>query len=73
MLRSKGRRRKRKEEGRLFYLSLKIAYQETIEDLASFIAVADVFERFGCVLPSNVEENFFTASVGNSDISGVCS
>ena len=54
-----------------FYLSLKIAYQEAIEDFAGFVAVTDVFEGFSCVLASNVEENFFAASVENSTISGL--
>jgi hypothetical protein len=45
------------------YLSLQIANKQPTEDLARLVAVADVFEGFGCVLAAYVEEDFFAASV----------
>lgn len=45
------------------YTTLESADKQTLEDLAGLIAVADVFEGFGRVLPADVEEHFFTAGV----------
>lgn len=45
------------------YLSLEIADQQTIEDFAGLITVADVLERLGCVLTADVEQDLFTTSV----------
>jgi hypothetical protein len=39
------------------------ADKQAMEDLAGFVGVANVFERFGGVLAANVEEDFFAAAV----------
>ena len=44
------------------YLSLQLANNQAVEDLARFVAVTDVFESFGCVLTAYIEENFLTTS-----------
>jgi hypothetical protein len=44
------------------YLSLQLANDQALEDLARFVAVTDVFERLGCVLTAYIEEDFFTTS-----------
>lgn len=36
------------------YLSLQCADQQAVEDLAGFVAVADVLEGFCCVLAADV-------------------
>ena len=45
------------------YAALEVADEQALEDLAGFVAVADVFEGFGGVLAADVEEDFFTAGV----------
>jgi hypothetical protein len=44
-------------------LALYGADEEALEDFAGFVAVANVFEGFGCVLAADVEHYFFTAAV----------
>jgi hypothetical protein len=44
------------------YLSLQVTDEQAVEDLARFVAVADVFKRFGCVLTTYIEEDFFAAA-----------
>lgn len=39
------------------------ADQHGVEDLARFVAVAYIFEGFGAVLATDVQEDFFTAAV----------
>lgn len=56
------------------YLTFQRSEQEAGEDLARFVAVADVFEGFGCVLAADVEEDFFAAAVGGGrgeEVSGM--
>lgn len=45
------------------YLSLEFADQQALEDLTRFVAVAYVFECFGCVLAAYVKEDFLSATV----------
>ena len=45
------------------YAALEVADEQALEDLAGFVAVADVFEGFGGILAADVEEDFFTAGV----------
>lgn len=45
------------------YTTLESADEQALEDLAGLVAVADVLEGFGRVLPADVEEHFFTAGV----------
>ena len=44
------------------YLSLQVADEQAAQDLARLVAVADVFEGFGCVLAADVEQDFFAAA-----------
>jgi hypothetical protein len=46
--------------------TLQCANQQTLENLARFIAVSNILEGFGGVLAANVEENFFAATVEDS-------
>ncbi len=63
-----GKKRRTREgtgrEGKGTYAALQFANQQAVEDLARFVAVADVFEGFGGVLAADVEEDFFAAAVG---------
>ena len=43
--------------------ALQRADEQAGKDLAGLVAVADVFEGFGCVLAADVEEDFFSTSV----------
>ena len=45
------------------YLAFEVAEEEAAEDLARFVAVADVLEGFGSVLAAYIEEDFFAASI----------
>jgi hypothetical protein len=42
----------------LVYLSLEVANQQSVEDLARLVAVAHVFECLCCILTSYVHEDF---------------
>lgn len=44
-------------------MALYGADEQTLEDLAGFIAVADILEGFGGVLTTDVEHYFFTTAV----------
>jgi hypothetical protein len=48
------------------YLALQTPDKEAFEDLARFVAVADIFEGFGGILAGNVEEDFFATTVRRS-------
>ena len=48
--------------GRVAGLALYGADEQTLEDFAGFVAVADVFEGFGGVLAADVEHYFFTTA-----------
>lgn len=45
------------------YLSLQFSDEQTLEDLARLVAVADVLEGFGRILAAYVEEDFLAAAV----------
>ena len=49
--------------GKVYYLSLQVSDEQSLEDLASFVRVANILECFCGVLTADVEENFLTASV----------
>lgn len=44
--------------------ALDVADQHGIEDFARFVAVAYIFEGFGAVLATDIEEDFFATAVG---------
>lgn len=44
--------------------ALDVADQHAIEDFARFVAVAYIFEGFGAVLATDIEEDFFATAVG---------
>lgn len=44
------------------YDTLELADLEAVQNLSCLIAVSDILEGFRCVLPANVEEDFFTAA-----------
>jgi hypothetical protein len=44
------------------YLALQGANKQTIEDLARLVRVADILERLGRVLATNVKEDFLTTA-----------
>jgi hypothetical protein len=46
------------------YRALQGADEQSVEDLAGLVRVANILECFCRVLAANVEENFLTASVG---------
>lgn len=48
--------------------AFEVSDEHALEDFARFVAVADVFESFGCVLAADVEEDFFTAAVGGESV-----
>lgn len=45
------------------YQSLQCAYEHAVEDLASFVRVANILKGLGGILASNVEQNLLTTSV----------
>ena len=45
------------------YQSLQVADEETLEDLARLVTVADILKGLGGVLATDVEEDFLTAAV----------
>ena len=45
------------------YLSLEVADEQAVQDLAGLVAVADVLEGFGGVLAADVQQDFLAASV----------
>lgn len=47
------------------YQTLHSADEQTIEDLAGLIGVADVLEGLGAVLATDVQKDFLTTAVGN--------
>ena len=51
------------------YLALQCTNQQTIKDLSCLVAVSDILESLSCVLSTNVEQNFFSAS---EDMSASC-
>ena len=47
------------------YQTLHSADEQTIEDLAGLIGVADVLEGLGAVLATDVQKDFLTTAVAN--------
>jgi hypothetical protein len=45
------------------YQSLQVADEQTLEDLARLVAVADVLEGLGGVLATDVEEDLLTTTI----------
>jgi hypothetical protein len=45
------------------YQALHAADEQTVEDLAGLIGVADVLEGLGAVLATDIEEDFLTTAV----------
>lgn len=45
------------------HLAFQVTDQQAVKNFARFVAVANVFESFGRVLPADIEEDFFTTSV----------
>jgi hypothetical protein len=52
-----------KGSGGKTYLALQVPNDQARQDLSCFVAVPNVFEGLGGVLPADVEEDFFAASV----------
>jgi hypothetical protein len=46
------------------YQALHVADEQTVEDLAGFIGVADILEGLGAVLATDIEEDFLTTAAG---------
>lgn len=44
------------------YLALQVADEQTLEDLARLVRVADILESLGRVLATNVEEDLLTTA-----------
>jgi hypothetical protein len=44
------------------YLALQCSNQQTVKDLSCFVAVSNILESLGCVLSTNVEQDFFSTS-----------
>lgn len=49
--------------GRVTRDALQFSDQQTVEDLAGFVRVANIFEGFGGVLTAYIEEDFFATTV----------
>lgn len=47
------------------YQTLHSADEQTLEDLAGLIGVADVLESLGAVLATDIQKDFLTTTVGN--------
>lgn len=45
------------------YLSLQSSDKQAVEDLAGFVAVADVLEGLRCVLTANIEQDLLTSTI----------
>jgi uncharacterized membrane protein len=47
------------------YLTLQCSDQQTIKDLSCLITMPDILECFGCILSTDIEQNFLSTSAKN--------